>query len=114
MPTLSVVDERRLVLLKQTCLLGQSERVQLLERLRLRSDSLPALGRGGAQSVPHVQRAQCQTAALGLLDATPTTHPPPLRKNRVTHYPLWSCLKLQRPSGKPDFLLLPKDIVDSQ
>lgn len=47
----------------QARLLAQPKRVQLLARLRLRSDCFPAPGRGGSQSVPHVQPESQRTAA---------------------------------------------------
>ncbi|XP_011613300.2 uncharacterized protein [Takifugu rubripes] len=44
-------------------LLAQPERVQLLARLRLRSDCLPAPGCCGSQSVPHVHHESQRAAA---------------------------------------------------
>lgn len=49
----------------QAPLLAQPERVQLLARLRLRSDCFPAPGCCGSQSVSHVQ-PECERAAAGL------------------------------------------------
>lgn len=47
----------------QARLLAQPERVQLLARLRLRSDCLPAPGCCGSQSVPHVHPESQRAAA---------------------------------------------------
>lgn len=38
----------------QACLLGQPEHMQLLARLRLRPDCLPAARHGGSQPLPHI------------------------------------------------------------